>query len=255
MDPRTTRGFLNNNPGNIDRSNQPWNGEIRDARDPRLGEFQRNELLNGRFCVFPAPEWGIRALALNLRAYQDRLGLRSIRAMISKWAPPNENNTEGYIQRVAATLKVSPDAPVDMREYKTAFQMCDAIIRVECGGMPYYGHEIEDGLRLAGVLPPVTVAASNTVRGSAAAVTGTGVSAAADQLQAAAATLEPAAQQSHWVLYLLLALKILGGIAVLVGIGLVLYERFGRHRRDEEIEQVPDHEIPMEPVPMGAGGA
>ena len=31
MDPRQTRGFLNNNPGNMDRGEPPWNGEVRDA--------------------------------------------------------------------------------------------------------------------------------------------------------------------------------------------------------------------------------
>ena len=29
--PTQTRGYLNNNPGNMDRSEPPWNGEIRDV--------------------------------------------------------------------------------------------------------------------------------------------------------------------------------------------------------------------------------
>ena len=52
MDPRKSRGFLNNNPGNVDRSADVWQGEIRDPADPRLTDFQRNELVKGRFAVF-----------------------------------------------------------------------------------------------------------------------------------------------------------------------------------------------------------
>lgn len=69
MDPRTSRGFLNNNPGNVDRSADVWQGEIRDPDDPRLTPFQRNELVNGRFVVTISPQFGIRLLAKTLFAY------------------------------------------------------------------------------------------------------------------------------------------------------------------------------------------
>ena len=69
MDPKTTRGYLNNNPGNVDRiSGNPWKGEITDPADLRLTDFQRNELVNGRFCVFEDALHGIRCLALDLKA-------------------------------------------------------------------------------------------------------------------------------------------------------------------------------------------
>lgn len=60
MDSRKSRGILNSNPGNIDLSADVWQGELRDPADSRLTEFQRNELVNGRFAV----AWpGIRMLA------------------------------------------------------------------------------------------------------------------------------------------------------------------------------------------------
>lgn len=240
MDPTKQRGFLNNNPGNIDRG-EAWQGLISDPADPRLTEFQRNELLHGRFCVFQSAEWGIRAMAKNLFAYRDRLGLRSVRQFISKWAPPNENNTEAYIASVAGKLGVSPDAAVNLNDYSTLAAICDAIIRVECGGMPYSGHEIEDGLRLAGVVKPVTVATSATAKAGTVASAATVAEVAANAVQAplqnVVDTLAPAAGTSHLVDNILIGAKVLLALVALVGIGWMLWERIKRERRDVAIEQ------------------
>lgn len=250
--PTETRGYLNNNPGNIDRSpNFRWNEEIRDPKDPRLTQFQKKELTKGRFCVFPHAGYGIRALVLNLQAYQ-RSGLLSIRAMINRWAPPVENNTEAYIAAVAQTLKVSADVPVDMADYKTAFAMADAIIKVECAGQPYTPTELEDGLRLAGIVKPVTLGSSRTIQAAATATTGVGIGGAATQVQGVADTIAPAAATSTWLTTLVIVLKLLAVVLTLAGIGWMVYQRFGRARRDAEIEQVPDNAVPAEPMPAGA---
>ena len=44
--PTQTRGYLNNNPGNMDRSEPPWNGEIRDVAQCQ-NDVQRAELTHG----------------------------------------------------------------------------------------------------------------------------------------------------------------------------------------------------------------
>ncbi len=150
MDPKQTRGFLNNNPTNMDRGEPPWNGEIRDVANC-ANDVQRGELTHGRFCVFTDAAHGIRAAALNLRAYHDRLGCRTIRDYINRWAPPNENNTAGYIDRVAGSLGIGADVPFQLWERKALHALLDGIIRVECAGMPYDGGEIDEGLTLAGV--------------------------------------------------------------------------------------------------------
>jgi hypothetical protein len=163
MDPRQTRGFFNCNPGNMDRDlgGPPWKGEIRDPSDPAVISgapasahenavgVRRFELLHGRFCVFVDAPHGIRAIVHNLRAYHERLGCRTIRDYINRWAPPNENNTAGYIARVAAQVAVDPDVPVDIRDHRIVRALVDGIINVECAGMPYEGEEIERGLALA----------------------------------------------------------------------------------------------------------
>jgi len=150
IDPKKTRGFLNCNPGNLDRSEPPWNGEIRDIAKC-VNDVQRAELTHGRFCVFVDAEHGIRAMVKNLRAYRDRLGIRTVRSFISRWAPPNENNTAGYIQRVCEAAAVEPDHPVDIEVRRVMRAIVTGIIMVECGGNPYTGNEIEKGMDLAGV--------------------------------------------------------------------------------------------------------
>jgi len=150
VDPKTTRGFLNNNPGNLDRGEPPWNGEIRDLPDCQ-NDVQRAELTHGRFCVFTTPVFGIRAIAKNLLAYHDRLGLKTIRQYINRWAPPNENNTEGYIQRVASNVGVGADDEIDIHNPRIMGSIIDGIIRVECAGQPYDLDEIEQGMIAAGI--------------------------------------------------------------------------------------------------------
>jgi hypothetical protein len=73
IDRYKARGFLNCNPGNMDRADPPWLGEIRDVA-LCVNDGQRMELTHGRFCVFSDAQHGIRAMVENLRAYRDRLG-------------------------------------------------------------------------------------------------------------------------------------------------------------------------------------
>lgn len=254
MDPRTSRGFLNNNPGNIDRSAELWQGEIRDPADPRLTDFQRIELTKGRFCVSVSAEYGIRMLAKNLFAYRDRLGRRSVREIINTWAPPNENDTGAYVAAVARRVGVDADAEIDIRDYKTLHGIVSAIIIHECGGMPYAGNEVEDGLRLAGVVKPVGVTTSRTATGltiaSGATVAGGGVAVLQDStqqpsdvtatvtavqepLRQTAEGLAPFAGTSPAIAQALFWLKIALAVIAIAGIALAAYERVKRARRDQ----------------------
>jgi hypothetical protein len=249
--PSQTRGYLNNNPGNVDRSpNFVWNSEIRDVNDPRLTPFQRKELTSGRFAVFPAAAWGIRIIPKNLQSYQKKLGLYTVRGMISRWAPPNENNTEAYINRVCATLKVDDDERVDMWDYEVARVMTIAIIEVELGGNPYPPHVIEDGLRLAGLIKKPKLTNSRTKQG--AALVGGGVATinapeviteattVPQRIQEATGVasdvIAPMAATSSTMATIFVALKIIGIVVALGGLGWMLYSYLDRKKRDGEIE-------------------
>ena len=52
------------------------------------------------FVQFEDITWGVRAALKLLRTYRDKYAATSIKEIITRWAPPTENNTEGYIAAV-----------------------------------------------------------------------------------------------------------------------------------------------------------
>lgn len=134
---KTPRGILNNNPGNIREDNRThWMGERATDDDKSFEEFV-------------SPEYGIRALAKVLIAYRTKHGLKTIHQMINRWAPPNENNTEAYVQAVSKTT-YSPD--MEMTDVQFAIAMpalLRAIILHENGRQPYSDETINNAIALA----------------------------------------------------------------------------------------------------------
>jgi hypothetical protein len=92
------RGIRNNNPGNL-RHGPKWQG---------LAQFQPDR----DFSLFVDMEHGIRALLINLRTYVQTHNLQTVRQIISRWAPANENNTDAYVLAVAESLGVGPDQKI-----------------------------------------------------------------------------------------------------------------------------------------------
>lgn len=245
ISPRETRGFLNNNPGNMDRmAGDKWQGEIRDPHDTRLTDFQRNELIAGRFSVFVSAEYGVRAMVKNLWAYNDAYHLCTVRGLISKWAPPLENNTEAYISAACRTLGVQDDQCVDLRSYAVMRALVVGIISVECAGMPYAGKEIEDGLRMAGIVKPATLAQSSTMKGAATAATATAaqpmLAAVQDPVQSMIDTLSPLSDTSEYVQWAIVGAKVLLAAVALWGVWMMVRERRMRVERDVAIAQVQE---------------
>lgn len=141
------RGIRNNNPGNI-RWGDPWQGLVPTAKRT-----------DRAFCQFTKPTFGIRALARVLINYKDKHNISTIREVISRWAPPNENNTDAYISAVAAKVGIYENTVIDLHEYKILKPIVEAIIHHEngTGGKKtpntwYDDATIDEGLRLAGVV-------------------------------------------------------------------------------------------------------
>ena len=130
------RGIRNNNPGNLRRSKDPWQGLASEQTDPD-------------FFQFVSSKWGIRALARTLIAYQDKDGRNTVNKIIDRWAPPTENNTTAYVQAVAAGVGVAADDEIDVHDYLVLRPLTLAIIRHENGQQPYTDAEIDAGLVLA----------------------------------------------------------------------------------------------------------
>ena len=88
----TTRGMRNNNPLNIRKvPGTHWRGEVSSP----LGEVGRGA--GGSFVRFVSLEWGLRAAFCILRTYRDKYKLVCIEDIITRWAPPTENDTRKYI--------------------------------------------------------------------------------------------------------------------------------------------------------------
>ncbi len=132
-----TRGERNNNPGNI-RKGPAWQG---------LAADQSGDMA---FAVFTTPEYGIRALGKLLQNYQSQ-GFNTVRAVINKYAPSNENNTGAYINAVASALHVAPDSPIDLNDPATLVALTNAIIQHENGRNIYAATGITDsGIAMIG---------------------------------------------------------------------------------------------------------
>ena len=140
------RGIRNNNPGNIRWSNDQWKGLI-----------PKDQANDKSFCVFRTPEYGIRAMARILRRYTQYPGIPNVgkpnidtvREIISRWAPPNENNTEAYIQSVAKSVGVAANSPIDVFDNAIMLKLLKAIIAHENGRQPYTDAQILAGINLA----------------------------------------------------------------------------------------------------------
>jgi hypothetical protein len=90
----------------------------------------------GAFCVFETMAYGWRAaFRLLCHTYYKKYGLKTIRAIITRWAPPKENDTQYYIRSVAERTGIGADRELgDPQTHPTQWMMIGiAMAIVECG--------------------------------------------------------------------------------------------------------------------------
>ncbi len=116
---KETRGFRNNNPGNIRHGDQ-WKG---------LRTLQTDD----DFCQFECIEYGIRAIFRILTTYRQHFNILALKDIIHRWAPPNENKTEAYLHAVCHLTRLQPDTTINPIDYPI---IVDAIMYVENGYQP-----------------------------------------------------------------------------------------------------------------------
>lgn len=116
------RGIRNLNPGNIE-----------------YGPFTRGMGAtgsDGRFATFATMADGICALARLLIVYYDKpLANRidTVREVINRWAPSNENDTNAYVMAVCQLCTVGPDDILDLHDFPTLYWLTVAIGEHENG--------------------------------------------------------------------------------------------------------------------------
>lgn len=143
----TIRAVRNNNPGNIN-AGQPWQGLM-----PR-GRMTPEQAAEPRFAVFESPEWGFRALCLVLLSYDRQFTAAgkpfTITTIISRWAPPAENNTPAYVAHVCALTAFSPNQNLTP-DLTTICALAKAISTHEVGTWAFQDADLTKGATLAGL--------------------------------------------------------------------------------------------------------
>lgn len=143
-------GLRNNNPGNL-RPGDNWQGMI--------GE-------NAGFVVFENIAWGIRALAIDLRT-KIRNGYNTVEKIITRYAPPTENNTFAYIKSVSQDTGFTTETLT--ADYQTLHKLIRAIMNVELGvnySALVTNADIDEGLSMTGdkgLLGPIGFAFSTVL--------------------------------------------------------------------------------------------
>lgn len=116
-----TRGLRNNNPGNIRHDGVKWRGEVVPSQDKQFKQFE----------IMP---WGYRAMFHLINNYSRLHGCDTVRKIISRWAPPQDNNhTEAYIAAVCKQAGTSPDGIITTTNRDVMIPIIAAMSRVENG--------------------------------------------------------------------------------------------------------------------------
>lgn len=115
-----SRGYRNNNPGNIRINGDKFQGEVIPSQDKEFKQFE-------------SMAYGYRAIFKILRNYQINYKLNTIRQMISRWAPKKENDTANYISVVSERSGIPADDPIRTDNREMMIRIVSAMSRVENG--------------------------------------------------------------------------------------------------------------------------
>lgn len=114
------------------RLNNP--GSLRHAHDKWIGMTKYQD--DKKFVRFIAPRDGIRAMMKTLLTYEDLYRLSSIELIIKRWAPPNENGTQYYIDDVSIRMGISQKHFIDLSDPDVLISLSKAIVIHENGHPP-----------------------------------------------------------------------------------------------------------------------
>lgn len=131
--PGASRAERNNNPGNLEFRGQT--GAV-----PEDG--------SGRFAKFGSASEGVSALVKQLQRYGSR-GIDSLDKIISKYAPPNENDTQAYIDVLSQKLGVAPGEKLDLNDPSTLSGLVKGISRHESGSDFLSNQDVLSGINMA----------------------------------------------------------------------------------------------------------
>lgn len=109
-----------------DRFNNP--GNLRWAEG-----YETSNTKSGKFAVFPTLDEGVLAATKQLQIYGQR-GKNTVRDIVSKWAPSNENNTEEYIRHVVRSTKFNENEKLNLNDPYVLAKLISAMASKEGAG-------------------------------------------------------------------------------------------------------------------------
>jgi len=131
------RGIRNNNVGNLILTNIKWQGKVPNDKNT-----------DGKFEQFISMDYGVRAMLIDIKGDIEKDGLNTITKLITKYAPPHENNTKNYITLVSAKTGIGANA-VLKTDKDTMIKLGSALSGVENGwSYTLPNSEIEKGYNL-----------------------------------------------------------------------------------------------------------
>lgn len=132
----TPRAVRNNNPLNIRISSNAWQGKVNPSQDMEFEQFSN-------------VQYGFRAAAKTIKTYNSKYGLNTLRGIISRWAPSNENDTTGYISFVSKQLGISPDLIINVYDHEMLAQLIYSMSIMEAGRGWFSLDEARQGVAIA----------------------------------------------------------------------------------------------------------
>lgn len=77
--------------------------------------------------------YGYRAIFKILSNYYRSYKLDTIRKMIGRWAPENENDTDAYVKAVSDYAGISADDPININDREQMIRIVAGMSKVENG--------------------------------------------------------------------------------------------------------------------------
>ena len=126
-----------NNPLNIKHSAILWEGMSLNQDDKEIIRFTK-------------PEYGIKAAYKILYTFNTKYHCKTLGQLISRWAPPDKNDTVTYIKIVCTVCKCPPETLVDFNDIDFMCSMLKAMCKFE-NGITYPDSIIKKGILLKNV--------------------------------------------------------------------------------------------------------
>lgn len=101
------------------------------------------------FCQFISMRWGLRAAVIIMKKYMTKYKSDTIRKIITRWAPPSENDTEKYVDTVCQRTGYKPDEKFKFTDKTRLCGIIQAMSFVENGGQYITFNDVLDGYALA----------------------------------------------------------------------------------------------------------